>query len=316
MVHHFIALLLSCTLFIHSKNADSFQAKHTNEGNQKNVLEALYTQLKNPQYRKEILPNDFSYLVDIIQLGNKNNQPPAYLRSAIKMFSNMLKSADYVNAHAFSTLIEKFPTILPNYFSLNACRAYIPNQALYDADMFDRFKATVNNLLYVKFSSDYESFKSNPGQFLQSISSEIVAITQEEVAREQLRQAMIRFCEIALSKLIWNPAEQEQTWQITKKIADQLAALLEHNILDDANDLDDLYWTLLNRYCYFIELTATDMNESFYTIIKSDISASKSPLFELEEQDFIVEPKLSYMQRTLIEAEAISRGYARGLIRS
>lgn len=314
MVHHLLTLLISCTLFIHSINAHSFQAKHTSTNNDKNILGSLYTQLKNPNYRKEILPNDFSYLTDIIELGNKNNQPPAYLRSAIKMFSNMLKSSHYINAHAFSSLIATFPTILPSYFSLQASRSYISHQALYDADMFDRFKTTVNNVLYSKFSTEYDSFKRDPGQFLQNISAEIVTIAQEEVMREQLRQAIVRFCEIALNKLIWNPAEQEQTWNITKKIADQLASLLEHNILDDANDLDDLYWTLLNRYCYFIEITAGDMNESFYTSVKNDISLHSSPLFELEEQDFIVEPKFSYMQRTLIEAEAQSRGYSYGLI--
>lgn len=315
MVHHSIFVIVSCTLFIHSINAHSFQAKHKSSPNQDNYLSCLHKELKDPQYRKEILPNDFSYLTDLIALGNKNNHPSPYFRSVIKLFSNMLKSSDYVNVNAFSALLEKLPTLLRPSFTFNPTRSYITTQALYDADMFDRFRASINNVLYVQFSSDYASFQKDPALFLEDISSKIVAIAQEEIMREQLRQDIIRFCEIALSKLIWNPLDQERTWYATKKIADQLAILLETNILDDANDLDDLDWTLLNRYCYFIQITPTDMSEAFYRTVKNDIASTKSLLFALEEQDFIVETKLSYMQRTLIEAEAQSRGYARGLIR-
>ena len=127
------------------------------------------------------------------------------------------------------------------------------------------------------------------------------------------RRRPLQICEIALSKLIWDPAQQEETWNITKKISEQLVTLLEYNILDDTNDLDDLHWTLLNRYCYFIELTATDMPETFYKTIRHDIRSNDLVLFALKEQDYIVEPKLSYMQRTLLEAETASYCYKSGI---
>jgi hypothetical protein len=287
---------------------DSFQVQHTTN-NSENLLKSLKHDLKNPSYRTEILPNNFSHLSQLIVSGNSNNQPPAYLRSIIKLFSNMLKSAEYVNAYEFESFMNKFPAMVQPYFSLTASRSYITQPLLYDAHMFDRFKETVNNVLYFKFSSDYEEFKKNPTEFLAHVSSEIVTIAQEEVNREQLRQAIIRFEEIALSKLIWNVSEPEKSWTITKKIANHLATLVECNILDDLNDLDDLYWTLLTRYCYFIDLTAVDLAPSFYSTIKNDISSGNILLLELEEQDAIVEPKLSYMQRTLMVAQAQSQAY-------
>src|SRR5436189_3005359 len=169
MVHHLIALLLMCiSLFINSTNTKSFQVQHTTN-NSENLLKSLQYELKDPTYRTEILPNNFSHLSNLIISGNTNNQPPAYLRSIIKLFSNMLKSAEYVNAYEFELFMDKFPTIVQPYFSLNASRSYITQQTLYDAHMFDRFKVTVNNVLYFKFSSEYESFKKNPNEFLEYI---------------------------------------------------------------------------------------------------------------------------------------------------
>lgn len=52
-----------------------------------------------------------------------------------------------------------------------------------------------------------------------------------------------------------------------------------------------------------MELTATDMPQSFYKAIKNDLQSNDIVLFALQEQDNIVEPKLSYMQRSLLEAE-------------
>src|SRR5579863_9880606 len=104
MTHRLIALFIIHALSIHSINADSFQEKHMSADNQDNIVVTLQQQLRMPHYKKEVLPNDFSNLSELITFGTRNNQPPAYLRSVVKMFSNMLKSAHYVNAYAFSAL--------------------------------------------------------------------------------------------------------------------------------------------------------------------------------------------------------------------
>lgn len=313
MIYRFITFTL-CTLFIHSINANSFQVKHIPFDTQDNFITALRQELRSPLYKKEILPNDFSYMHQLIDIGTKNNQPPLYLRSIIKMFSTMLKSTHYVNAYAFSDSLDNLSALLNPYFTFPISNRYITNSALYDASFADRFTSTINNALYIKFSTEYESFRQDPELFLKNTSSHIFSLAQEEMEQKEIRQDIIRFCEIALSKLIWHPAEEEKTWELTKKIATQLATLLEQNILDDTNDLNDLYWTLLSRYCYFIEITATDMPESFYTSLKNDISSNKILFFEIPEQDCIIEPKLAYMQRTIMEAEVKAYGYQHGLL--
>ena len=93
----------------------------------------------------------------------------------------MLKSSHYVNASAFSDMLEQLPSELTPYFSLPASRQYIANSALYDATFVDRFKETVQNVLYMQFSTEYESFRQDPNLFLKKISGSIVTIAQEEI---------------------------------------------------------------------------------------------------------------------------------------
>jgi hypothetical protein len=316
MIHYFITLFIITVLSSHNINAHAFQEKDSILNNQDHLILSIQKELRVPEYKKEVLPHDFSHLSHLIAYGAQSNQPPVYLRSIIKLFSNLIKSPHYVNAYAFSGLLETLPEQLASYFSLVESRAYITDSALYDATFVDRFKATVNNMLYAKFSNEYDSFRQDPNLFLQKMSNNIVAIAQEELVQEQLRQGIIRFCEIVLSKLVWDPAAHEETWRITKKIGEQLATFLEYNILDDVNDLDDLHWTLLNRYCYFLELTTGDMPESFYQSVRHDLrsNAHDIVLFALKEQDYIVEPKISYMQRTLLEAETTAYRHKAGLV--
>jgi hypothetical protein len=227
----------------------------------------------------------------------------------------MLKRSSYVNALAFTHLLEELPTQLLPYFTLSVSRTFITDSALYDAAFSDRFNVTVNNMLYSKFSIEYESFRQDPTAFLRIMSTDITAMAQEEMMQSQLRQGLLRFFEVALSKLIWDPTAHEATWFTTKRIGEQLARLLEANIIDDTNDLEDLYVTLLNRYCYFIDITATEMPSSFFTGIRNDLKLNNSVLFALPEQDGIFESKLAYMQRTLIEAETASYRHQAGLPR-
>jgi hypothetical protein len=311
MSYYVILSLLVYTLSSHSIIAQVFQEKDAVMPDHGDSITIIQQEFRNPAYAKDILPHDFSHLSHLLSVGHQ--QPPLYMRLILKSFTNMIKRSPYINAAAFSTLLETLPKQVMPYFSLPASANYTTDAALYDVSFAERFPSTVNNLLYKKFSEEYESFRANPHTFLSATSNIITIIAQEEVVQEQLRQHVIRFCETALSKLMWNPEQQEQTWITTKHIAEQLAQLLEYNILDDTNDLEDLYLTLLTRYCYFVEIAATDMPPTFFAAIRNDLKSNNILLFALTEQDNIMESKLAYMQRTLLESETAAYRYQAGI---
>jgi 6-pyruvoyl-tetrahydropterin synthase len=167
-------------------------------------------------------------------------------------------------------------------------------------------------LLYNSFLDRFSHFKRNPNLFLNDLSQEIVKTLSKEPEHvettvDELRKTTLVFLETALSKLIWCPDDSVETWNSVKKISEQLAKLVDHKILGDSEDLNDLYVTLLERYCFFIDLASNHLPVSFYEEIKKDISAKKPALLSLAEQDEMIETKETRLRRTLAQGEQYAR---------
>lgn len=271
------------------------------------ALQALQDELKNPRYIKEILPNDFSYLKQLLEYTKSTEQPRTFTRSVFKLFSNLIKGTRYINAYAFSDLLENMPNLLQKSFVMYKTETVLRNITIYELDACDRFKRSVSTLLVTSFNNNYQEFKKNPQVFLDNLSNEILDINEEEVNVELLRQAVIRFLEISLNKLVWSIEDKEESWMLVKKISNQLACFMDHAIIVDVNDLDDLFWTLVHRYSYFLELNCSEFTLEFYEKIKQDIASEHCLLLELEEQDSFVEKKSSFFLKQLMAQEAQQR---------
>ena len=156
--------------------------------------------------------------------------------------------------------------------------------------------------------------KVDTGAYGSALHCHHIEIVEEEVTVEQLRQTVIRFLEIAISKLVWSPEDEIQTWDSVKKIASQLANLMEYNIIDDINDIDDLFWSLIHRYCFLLNISAVDMPLSFYEKIQEDLAAQQPLLLALEEQEDFIESKSACLYRTLATSKAKRFAYDRGIV--
>src|SRR5437868_9506835 len=100
MIYRIILYILSSVLFIHNINADSSRVQDT-PNHQENLLKSLHYELRDNNYCKKVLRNNFNHLSNLIVAGNTANHSPLYLESVIHLFSNLLKRSDYVNAYAF-----------------------------------------------------------------------------------------------------------------------------------------------------------------------------------------------------------------------
>ncbi len=283
-----------------------------------NLFQSIQRDLHDLKYQQDILPNNFSYLVQLLERTKSDqklhhatepNQAIEYAQNVVSLFSKLLKGSEYVNSYVFSSLIEQIPGLLKQHFTgyqlESATKLILAN----DLDMLERLQRTVTSIVYNKFAHDFATCKSNPEQFLDDLSQKIVSATQQEVSREQLRQIVIRFLEVGLSKLVWSPRDEEKTWESVKTISHHLATLMEYNIIDDLNDIDELFWTLIHRYRYFLELHSTDMSLSFYQHLKHDIRKQKLLLFDLEEQEAFLQSKANCLLHTVLTQEAKKRAY-------
>lgn len=281
-----------------------------NQENAVQLLQSIQRDLQDPRYRQDILPNNFSYLIQLLEYGEQTKQTREFAQESFSLFSKVLKGSEYVNSYAFSSFIERLPTMLKHYFAgyqLESANQLIVEN---DLDMLERLQQTVTSIVYSKFTKDFAMCKTNPEQFLNDLTHKLVTATAQEVTTEQLRQMVIRFLEVGLSKLIWNPRDQIKTWESVKSISHHLAILMQYNIVDDLNDVDELFWTLVHRYRYFLELHNTAMPLSFYAKLKRDMRTEKLMLFEMEEQEPFLQSKSSCLMQTVLAQEAKKRSHA------
>jgi len=281
---------------------------------QVDLFKVVSTELRSSSYAQHVLPNDFSYLQSLIEHGHRLLNRQEYLRSVMNIFTKIMGASHYVNAYAFLQMLETLPCHLVPYFNSYKSASSHEYRIGIDGDMFDRFKETVDNLLYIQFSSQYDIFKADPEQFLSGLAEQVVDMAKHELETERLRIAIKRFLELNISKLVWSPEEHDLIWDNVKKIAHLLEELMEKEVITEVNDLDDMYWTLIHRFNYFLDIASTELPISFYQGIKNDIY--KEPgikMLKLEEQDICIQSKEEVLIASLLQAEARRRAYEQGI---
>jgi hypothetical protein len=250
-------------------------------------------------YALEFLPNNFCHMLQFLRKGKESHQKRAYVQSVFRLFSNKLKSSSYVNAYALSTVLDELPTLIGDYFVKEETKKNMAAMQLH-----------VNEMLYSRFLSQFKSFKDNPVDFLDSLSRDIVVtIDHHEIHQpsdsmtpEELRKVTLMFLEVGLSRVIWNPAEIDGTWHSVKHLANDLSTLYDHDIIVDQEDLNDLFRTLLERYCLFIDLVGEDLPFEFFERVKKDIKEESLVLLDLEEEEE-VESKSQRLMRSITHAQ-------------
>ena len=246
-------------------------------------------------------------MIQFLEYGKKTKQTCPYLKSVLKLFGNKLKESSYVNCYALLDLFDVLPELTKQYFVIDL------------GNMFKLNKNMINDLMYNNFLKDFSFFKKEPKKFLHNLSQEIVEkinkeskIADTKVNVEHVRQSLVRFLEQGIGKLIWSPEDHTNIWENFYRTTKKISELSE--VIDDVDSLDDLYWSLIHRFCFFLELTGHELPVEFYKDFKIKLSAAKLSMFQIEEQEKAITSKESKLIQALFESEARSMAYKEGLI--
>ncbi len=291
------------------KTSDNLMGLHmpiifTNNGIQ-NFFKQTYS---HPRYAQEILAHDFSHMLQFLHYGKKMGQKRAYAKSVLRLFTNKLKSTPFLNGYAFLQMLQQLPPLLGDYF------------IVFKLDDLDPAKSAINDLLHSTFINQFDSFKEDPKIFFNSLSAQIVESLNsryqfiEDVSADELRKSLILLIEIGLSKLVWAPQEEVETWELCKKIGNEVATLIDLNIVADPDDLNDLYISLIERYCYFLDIANNDLSIDFFDKVKHSIFSDSLLMLDMEEQEVGIETKAERLMRALSEGEAKVRAREMGLL--
>jgi hypothetical protein len=282
-------------------NLDEFyqQPQYTRES-----VSRFLTRIYNHRhYGEKFLAFNFTHMQTLLSYTRESIQPRAYIKMVLKLFSQKLKSATFVNSYALLQLVNQLPELLKSYCLKQS-----------DQSAKDQFK----KCLYDFFLHNFKDLKKDPERSLNSLTDTIykISVTQsdKDISVAELQQCIAQFLEISLNKLIWSPVDNKDVWDSVKNIALSLELLLHSNAIANTESLDELYWSLIYRFCYFLEIAGTELHQSAYEIIVSDLNSQKLSLWKLEERDAFITPKELYLKQRVFEAEVRSRAWHAGII--
>lgn len=258
-----------------------------------------------PEYATDFLPNNFFHVVQFLK--RKTDQPRNYYQSVFRMFGNKLKQTMYINPYAYSEMLDEITPLLKQSMTLEKTPAFGQLQKQISCTMYDR--------MLHKF--DY--LKLDPDAYFKELSQDIISLINstyelsKDASVEELRKTLMVFFEMTINKLVWNPNEYEHAWRNIKIIGTQLNKLYQEDILNDQDDLNGIFITLLERFCLFLDLSYAELPLSFYAQLRQEIAEKNLFFLELEDEQFF-ETKAQRLERAITMTEAKTRAYHEGII--
>jgi hypothetical protein len=268
-----------------------------------NFLKHVYNK---SEYAAEFLPNNFSHFIQFLDNGKKTNQPREYPRAVLKLFGKKLKASGYVNAYAYAGMLEKLPSLTKHY--------------LEEKSSLSKLKDLISGVIHDTFLTKLSLCKQEPDKFLNDLSQDILHtietenFVEDKVSIEQLRQSIIRFIELGLNKLVWSPEDAANIWPSVKSLGSHIDALASCGIVNNDDDLDDLYWSLITRFGFFVELMGPELPESFFQSIKDDMANQELAFLQLDEHEKHVESKTQCLRRIITQAQAKVLARSKGIV--
>ncbi len=269
------------------------------EYNQKCIRFFLQRIFNHKRYPQDFLALNFFHIRSALGLAQQSEQPRRFMKKVLHLFQPKLQNI-YINPYAFLELITSFPIIIGPFCNLEEEKQ----------SMIAVLKQVVSQCLL----EDFEQLKCNPEQTLTQLANDIYALIkddQRDCTIEQLQHGVYSFLVRGFSSIVWCSDDQQDTWLNIKEIADQLELCAQKNLIDSAM-LEDLLWTLLQRYAYFIQLSGHQLSQEFYDAVHHDLSLNYHILWSLEVREAYITMKQEYLQAVLMEGEIALRIYAVG----
>ncbi|KKP28587.1 MAG: hypothetical protein UR12_C0017G0015 [candidate division TM6 bacterium GW2011_GWF2_30_66] len=263
-------------------------------------------------YADEFLPKNFLHMTQFLQYGKNSQQSGAFLKSVLMLFSNKLKAATCINSYAFLELLEIMPELIDQYFKAP------------EINIFEQNKSLISDLMYNNFLNNFNNFTKDPKFFLDNMSDNILAslktnsyITETidtHVDIEHLRQTICKFLELSIGKLVWAPQDHKNIWNLFYKTSKSIENFSNKKIIDDLDNLNCIYWSLIHRFCDFLKLTGNELPIEFYVNFNNKILSSQLSMFQIDEQEIAITSKETHIIQSLLTAQAKAQAYKKSIL--
>lgn len=241
----------------------------------------------HPEYVR-YLPYNLSHMIQFLEYGTKAEQSEAFAASVVKLFMQKIKATPYVDAESFVEFLPKFAVAIKPYLEKK------------ESTFLKEMQSVLKDRLTSVFSKYFSYFQKNPDGFMDALAEQIAKQTHHQstlqhVEIEQLKKDILRFVELCANKLVWSSKDDLQVWYVCNKIAQEGQQCLNQQILSNQEAQDDFCWSLVHRFCYFVELAAPTLSKEFYDQVLLDLQSKPLVLTSIEEQEDSIKSKRDHL---------------------
>jgi hypothetical protein len=253
----------------------------------------------NRDYGAEYLPYSLSHLTQFLDFAHAQQQSPEFIEGALRLFNQKIKNCPFVTAPALERFLER------------ATPHFQVHLAVTPFSLWQESK----HLLSAAFREKFSFAQKDPLGFFEYVSKNLASEVQAHmITPERVRATCMRFLSGATDKIIWAPSAQADTWRSFKKIGDTFHALHLAKVIPDELDANELYWSLVERYCHFLKLTGTRLSLETCQVIKHDLADRSIPWLLQKEQESVLETKMEHLTVAVLETEAKIHAHSQGII--
>lgn len=278
-----------------------------------NYVREIYNQRDYPL----ALSQDGSHILQFMELSNELNLGPETVYLYMRLFYNKIKSCEVIDYAMILQLLDAVPSLLERHFIADQDEDDVGNTT--DLSFI---KHHIESTLISKMTENFPLFQAEPDIFLSNIAQDLAHFCRKEidsvkkdqqaaVARERLRQIIIKFFDTALNKLMWTTDNYENPWKAFVAISEGLMGLAETGVISHMDDLDDLLWSLTHRFCFYLDLAGASLPGDIFDDIDDDLEMGSVAFLEYDEQDEGIISKKEMLWECLAQARMRACAYLR-----
>ena len=295
------------------RSLEEDSTKRSNETDFYSQAMSLYiTKIYNGSDYAKHLSQDGTHIIEFFALSDEFNLNSEAVYTGMRLFYNKLKEAEVIDDTVVTALLNELPSALENYFPLKHSQTKKSQKSS---------AKVIENVILTEVTDHLQKPKHSNVAFFRDLSEKIAHIMTKPVSedekaqmRERLRGLSVKFVELLISKMIWYPNNYQEIWQSVIGIAHNIHLLGANGIINHMDDIDDLLWSLVNRFNFFLEQFGSSLPISFYESIEHDISNHLVFFLESPELDEGITPKRDKLLESLGKAKAKAIAMTRGII--
>lgn len=299
--------------------ADNLSMRHQTFGTPsasfRNSFKEFIKRVYNHENYVHVLSQDGSDLSQFLDLTSEASLGAQDAYVGLRLFTNKIKACEVVDDGVVEDVLAGIIKNLSRYFVDD-------KKVGQEFGSLEFIKKHVENTILMHFTSHLQEFQQCPSDFTSHLSDEIAVelhkqwqISQKKVFSEKpedrLRIMINKFLELSISKLLWNIEQPSQIWPTFLSIANKLKLLGLYKIITHMDDLDDLLWTLTQRFCFFLDWVGQTLPVGLYDQIEHDLVTQSIDFLEMREQDAGITTKKEILANALLKGRMRALAFER-----